>query len=129
MLKPLSLIISIFIILQSFLGFGVMVWFAINQTFIAENLCENRDKPEMQCNGSCVMNEKLSQVDSTRGEADHDPKPVSRPQLNFLYLFPCIKPESFGWFCLYATESQYPYAYISVPLPGNWEKLIKPPQV
>jgi hypothetical protein len=31
----------------------------MNQTYIANNLCENRDKPKMHCNGKCHLKKEL----------------------------------------------------------------------
>jgi hypothetical protein len=41
----------------------IYVSFKINQDYIAKNLCENRAKPKMQCNGKCQLMKKLKQTD------------------------------------------------------------------
>jgi len=41
----------------------VMLDFYINQEYIAANLCENRDKPAMHCNGKCHLSKKLKEED------------------------------------------------------------------
>jgi hypothetical protein len=41
----------------------IFVSFKINQDYIAKNLCENRAKPKMQCNGKCQLMKKLKQTD------------------------------------------------------------------
>ena len=33
--------------------------FIVNQDLIAATQCENRDKPELHCNGKCVLMQKL----------------------------------------------------------------------
>ena len=44
-----------------------MVWifvsFKINQDYIAKNLCENRAKRILKCNGKCQLMKKLKQAD------------------------------------------------------------------
>ncbi|MDZ7877085.1 MAG: hypothetical protein U5L45_05420 [Saprospiraceae bacterium] len=42
----------------------IFVNFKINQDFIAKNLCENRAKPKMHCNGNCVLMKKLKKADN-----------------------------------------------------------------
>jgi len=37
----------------------IFVDYTINKEYIAENLCENKDKPEMQCNGMCHLKKEL----------------------------------------------------------------------
>jgi hypothetical protein len=129
MLKPVSLLISTFIILQSFLGLGVMVWFEINKTYIRENLCVNRDQPDLQCNGSCVMKDKLSKVETPISEKEPDAEPVSPPATNFLSLLMYISPETSWLFCFFAKELKNVLSYAPALLPANTANLIKPPQV
>lgn len=37
--------------------------FYMNQAYIAENLCVNRNKPELHCNGKCHLAKKMSEED------------------------------------------------------------------
>jgi hypothetical protein len=37
--------------------------FKINQRYIAKELCENRDKPELNCEGKCYLAKKLKQAE------------------------------------------------------------------
>ncbi len=46
--------------------------FAINQDYIAENLCENQDKPQLHCEGKCVLMQKLQFTEDNHDE----PKPL-----------------------------------------------------
>ncbi|SHK88176.1 hypothetical protein SAMN05444266_101466 [Chitinophaga jiangningensis] len=39
-------------------GLIVLQYWA-NQQYIAQNLCENRDKPQMHCNGRCHLKKEL----------------------------------------------------------------------
>ena len=54
---------TIFILLllaQIFSKWILVADYSINQQFIAEKLCENRDKPKLQCNGKCQLAKKLA---------------------------------------------------------------------
>lgn len=45
-----------------FQSFGkVWIWFSfkVNQDYIAKALCINRNKPEMHCNGKCVLAQRI----------------------------------------------------------------------
>jgi len=56
--------------------------FYLNQEYIAENLCENKEKPEMQCNGKCQLMKSLKQEEDTQPEDEkHTPKKVVEYQL------------------------------------------------
>ncbi len=37
----------------------IQVAFAVDQDRIAATLCVNRDRPEMKCNGKCVLSERM----------------------------------------------------------------------
>jgi len=47
------------VLLQSFGQMIILINFKINQEYIARVLCENKDKPEMKCNGKCHLNKQL----------------------------------------------------------------------
>ena len=38
---------------------GAVAYYRINRDYIAENLCVNRDKPMLNCNGQCYLAKKL----------------------------------------------------------------------
>jgi len=38
-----------------------MLSFQLNRNYIAKNLCENRYRPILNCNGNCVLMKKLKQ--------------------------------------------------------------------
>jgi hypothetical protein len=48
-----------------------------NRDFFAEVLCINKAKPELKCNGKCILMQKLKQA--TQQESD----PISLPSLKF----------------------------------------------
>ena len=41
----------------------VLAWYQVNKTYIAQKLCENRNKPKMHCNGKCQLRKKMQQLD------------------------------------------------------------------
>ncbi len=46
---------------QTFSHWFVVMSFKMNQDYIAKNLCENRYRPKLNCNGNCVLMKKLRQ--------------------------------------------------------------------
>ncbi|MGF6846302.1 hypothetical protein QFZ51_001537 [Chitinophaga sp. W3I9] len=54
-------IICIFLglLLQNFSRSVVFVQFKVNQSYIASVLCENKNKPQMHCNGRCHLKKEL----------------------------------------------------------------------
>ncbi|GAA4471108.1 hypothetical protein GCM10023189_61000 [Nibrella saemangeumensis] len=41
----------------------ILAWFSINQPYIARTLCENRSRPQLHCDGQCVLAKKLKAAD------------------------------------------------------------------
>ena len=48
------------ILLQTFNQVVIVAEYYANKDFIAKNLCENRDKPKMHCDGKCCLKKKLA---------------------------------------------------------------------
>ena len=65
---PLNRIIAILMIMifccQIFDRSIITLDFYVNQNYIAKNLCENRDKPQLHCDGKCQLCKKLKQEDN-----------------------------------------------------------------
>lgn len=56
-----STILLATILLQTCSTIAVVVSFKINQDYISTYLCINRDKPQLQCNGKCVLMQRMQQ--------------------------------------------------------------------
>ncbi|WP_276090199.1 hypothetical protein [Pedobacter sp. JY14-1] len=61
-LKPISVVLLLSMLLANFSGLWVFLGFEVNQRYIVRELCENRDKPELHCNGKCYLMKKLKQA-------------------------------------------------------------------
>lgn len=47
------------IMLPTLSPWGTIVYFQINRDYIAKVLCENRKKPQLNCNGKCYLAKRL----------------------------------------------------------------------
>lgn len=54
-------ILILLVMSQTFSHWFVVMGFKVNQHYIAKNLCENRFRPKLNCNGNCVLMKKLKQ--------------------------------------------------------------------
>jgi hypothetical protein len=68
-----TIFLTFTIFIQTFSTFIIKADFYINQSYIAKNLCVNKDKPMMHCNGKCYLSKKLKQQ-------EQDQTPVSRTE-------------------------------------------------
>jgi hypothetical protein len=51
----------ILVLFQTFSKWLVVAEYSMNKNFIAKNLCVNRAKPKMHCNGKCQMMKRLAE--------------------------------------------------------------------
>lgn len=50
-------------------NFSIYIDFYVNQDYIAAELCENKAKPEMKCNGQCHLMKQLQEVENVDPES------------------------------------------------------------
>ena len=75
MKKLVAIIALMGILLQTFSQVVIVAEYYANKDYIAKNLCENRDKPMMHCDGKCCLKKKLAkeakdQAPSSRNQKD-----------------------------------------------------------
>ncbi|MBE7176241.1 MAG: hypothetical protein INR69_07565 [Mucilaginibacter polytrichastri] len=61
--RPLALLLIFSFVAAHFQCFFVVAGFELNRDYIAKNLCENRNRPELHCNGRCVLAKKMKQAE------------------------------------------------------------------
>ena len=64
--------------------------YELNKKYIAEVLCENKDKPEMHCNGKCHLKKQIKKANSAPVQQQQEPQappPLkSDPVITVLFL-------------------------------------------
>ena len=58
--------------------------FKSNQAYIAENLCENRDRPELNCKGKCYLMKKLKDAEDKEKKQESQTQKKGSVDLFFL---------------------------------------------
>lgn len=48
---------------QYMIKLGIIAYYELNKNYIAQNLCENRDKPQMKCCGKCYLRKQLKKAE------------------------------------------------------------------
>ena len=71
------------------------LYYQLNLDYIVENLCENKDKPKIKCNGKCYLMKQLKKKAS-----EHQPLANNRIQESFIPLFFSALP-------VYATQPKF----------------------
>lgn len=78
-----AIILSFVLCMPILLKLGVLVWYFSQKDYIATELCENRDRPELGCEGQCVLGKALQQVDccavdsTNTDQASSESKPLN----------------------------------------------------
>ena len=72
--------VLLLIILEFPLGmkFGLIVYFKLNQESIALNYCENKDKPEMECNGQCHLKKEFKKIEQIEEKSSDTEFPIQK---------------------------------------------------
>ncbi len=61
-MKALSYILLFVFQLSIFKPIWVIVDYQANYEYITEVLCENKERPELNCNGTCYLHKELSKI-------------------------------------------------------------------
>ena len=59
MQKALAYILLIAVLLPMVSPWGTIAYYRANREYIARVLCENRDKPQLHCDGQCYLAKRL----------------------------------------------------------------------
>ncbi|WP_183867647.1 hypothetical protein [Pedobacter cryoconitis] len=70
--SAIAIVILVLLILSNFSRLFIYAGFELNQKYIASTLCENRDKPEIHCNGKCYLMKKLKQAEEKEKKQEQD---------------------------------------------------------
>ena len=72
MKKLTSYLLLLVYLSVSFNFFLPVVAYNVNLKFIAAELCENKDKPEMMCNGKCYLGKQMEKQTGTNTDSDNN---------------------------------------------------------
>lgn len=74
-MKPILVSILLMLVLtQTFSRWFVLIEYELNKEFIAKNLCINKSKPQLHCNGKCQMMKKLAEDEKQNAPANTNTK-------------------------------------------------------
>lgn len=80
MKRILSILLALVILLQPFSKVWIVCSFKANQDYIAKVMCINRDKPELHCNGKCVLMQRI-QAEERKQEKDRSQKGLEQKEM------------------------------------------------
>lgn len=78
--RILAIILFISISFQSMVKLGIVAWYEVNKTYVATVLCENKDKPQLNCCGKCYVNKQMKKVDQNSGSEKQVPGKTAKAE-------------------------------------------------
>jgi hypothetical protein len=69
-------------LIQTFSKWAIVVEYKLNKNYIAKNLCINKVKPKLHCNGKCQMMKKLAE-DEKQNSSDNNTTKIKTPETVF----------------------------------------------
>lgn len=60
---------------------GIIAWYQANKDYVAKELCVNKDKPQMHCNGKCYLKKQLQKVDKEQSGDKEQPVKSQKSEL------------------------------------------------
>ena len=100
----------------------IMEYYA-NYDYIANVLCENRDKPYLECNGKCYLEKQLNKSN----HSNHDHKPTI-PQIDF-EKYPISQLDQFSYTVKNFNENYTHRFFVNKYTSQDfYNSLLKPPQ-
>jgi hypothetical protein len=122
MLRSFTAIFLLFALTSSqFSQLFIYAGFELNRDYIASTLCENRDKPELHCDGKCFLMKKLKQAEEKEKKQAQE---AQKKNFQDHYL---VKPIISLALPTYIVKKR-PVVEIFFELPTNSFKILHPPQ-
>lgn len=122
--KLVSILLLLALICSNFSRYFVFASFQINKQYIVEKLCENRKRPQLQCNGNCYLMKKLKQAE------EREKKQAEKNELNNIEI--CLLQQAFDLLSAFhlidiklsKPSSLYPFIYV-----GDYiDSIFRPPR-
>ena len=81
-MKKILIIVILSIFLKPILP---VIDYIVNYDYIANELCENKAKPELKCNGKCHLMKELAKASEDEKPINSDKKDNSKQEIEFLF--------------------------------------------
>lgn len=110
MKKFVAFFIVICLQIPLFSQWGSIAYFQLNRDYIAKNLCVNKDKPKLNCNGQCYLAKQLKATEEKEKKSNSERIEKMQEIVLFLEANPSIKILEFSTDVL-ITHSFYHNSY------------------
>jgi len=92
-MKILGVILLSFItLLQSFSKWIIVADYEFNKEYISKNLCINKERPKLHCNGKCQLMKKLAEEEKQNSSNSNNPGKVKFQDIVFIESYKAFSP-------------------------------------
>jgi hypothetical protein len=77
--KFISLVLIMALSFQCLIKIGLIGYYSVNIEYIIAELCENKDKPELNCKGKCYLKKKMGEADKAEKQSAEIFKQIEFP--------------------------------------------------
>lgn len=79
-MKQVTILLLMFLILAQALGrWAIVLEYEVKKDYISKNLCENRNKPQLHCNGKCQLAKKMKEEEKENNRSNNDKSKSESP--------------------------------------------------
>jgi hypothetical protein len=96
MVKKIVVILAMFIIVKPVIP---VLEYIVNYDYINKELCINKDKPALKCNGKCHLMKQLAKVSDDEKPISNDKKDNSKQEVEILFYQEVSRLIFFSDFC------------------------------
>jgi hypothetical protein len=119
--KKIAIIITFLLLAKPILP---VLDYWVNYKYIANELCENQDQPELECNGKCHLKKELAKAATEESSTSKDKKQVSKQEIEILFCQETFQFESKKTSVVYTETATY---YFNNYFHLNSSKIFHPP--
>lgn len=120
-MKLIGFILILLVMVQSFTSWIIVAEYTVNKAYIAKNLCINKEKPTLRCNGKCQLMKKLAQEENQNSSSQSQGGKI---KMDILFVQK-LEPPSIG--ALDKEDTRVHPAYIVKQSSGAVTSIFHPP--
>ncbi len=118
-----AILLLVALISSNFSRFFSYAGFELNRKYIAENLCVNKNRPWLHCNGKCYFMKKIRHAEENEKKQQREDQ-----KSRYQEALPVTQPVSTIAFEEYSTKITYPRTIAPEPVQRSYS-ILHPPKV
>jgi hypothetical protein len=114
-------ILILLVMVQSFTSWMIVAEYIINKEYIAKNLCINKEKPKLHCNGKCQLMKKLVKEENQSSSSNSQ---IGKIKMDVLFAHEVYLPSISD---LAKEDTKFNSTYFVKQLSGSINAIFHPP--